>query len=116
MSRREAGPNAGEVATEDLRARLDRDVRLRFLDRDESALGPRAPERRLVVVQDVRADAYGLPRAAPLQPREPVLALEMGERFGPGHGTIRSESSGRGLETLRKGRLPRKVRLAQRRS
>ena len=50
-------PERGEVATKDLGARLDRDVLLRLVDRDEPALGTCAPQRRLVVVQDVRADA-----------------------------------------------------------
>ena len=72
----------GEVATEDLGARLGRVVLLRLVERDEATLGPPVPESRLVVVQDVRAHARSAPGAARFDAGEPVLALEMGERFG----------------------------------
>ena len=58
------GPERGEVATEDVGARLDRDMNLRFVERYESALGTRMPERRLVVVQDMRTNARAAPGAA----------------------------------------------------
>ena len=86
MSRRDDGPERGEVAAEDLRARLGRVVRLGLVDRDESARGTRAPERRLVVVEEVRADARAAPGAGALDPGEPVLALEVRERLRGGHG------------------------------
>ena len=79
------GPERCEIATEDLGARLDRDVGLRLVDRDEPALGTPVPERRLVVVQHVRAHARRAPGAARVDAGEPVLALEMRERFRRGH-------------------------------
>ena len=110
------GAERREVPTEDRGPRLDRVVRLRLLDRDEPALGTRVPERRLVVVQDVRAHPCAAPGAARIDAGEPVLALEMRERFLRGHGTCRGERAHRRREALRGGRLPRKVRLAERRA
>ena len=100
------GAERGEVATEDLGARLDRVVRFRLLDRNEPALGPRAPERRLVVVDHVRAHARGAPGAARLDAAEPVLALEVGERFAVVTGPVRGERAHRRRQALRDGRLP----------
>ena len=81
------GAEPGEVAAEDLGACLDRIVQLRLFQRDVASLGTRAPERRLVVVEQVRADACAAPGSARLDPGEPVLALEVSERFGARHRT-----------------------------
>lgn len=79
------GAERRKVTTEDRGARLDWGVRLRLLESDEPAFGTRVPERRLVVVQHVRAHACGSPGAARIDAGEPVLALEMCERLGRGH-------------------------------
>ena len=75
------GAEGREVAAEDLGARLDRDVRLRFLDRDKPSLVARLPERRLGVVDDVRCDARHLPGAARIDAGEAVLARQVGDRL-----------------------------------
>ena len=58
------GAEGREVAAEDLGARLDRDVRLRFLDRDKPLLVARLPERRLGVPDDARRGAPSARRGA----------------------------------------------------
>ena len=62
-------PERGEVAAEDLGARLGRVVLLGLVERDEPALRSRAPERRLVVVHQVRAHACSAPGAARVDAR-----------------------------------------------
>ena len=106
------GAECREVAAEDLGARLDRDVRLRFLDRDEPSLVARLPERRLVVVDDVRCDARHLPGAARIDAGEAVLALQVGERLCRRDGPPGCERAHRRGELLRPFRLPGEVRLA----
>ena len=101
MSAARRGPERREVATEDDGARLDRNVGLRLVERDEPARGTRLPERRLVVVQEVRAHPRCAPGAARVDAGEPVLALELGERFCRGHGTVRGERPHRRREPLR---------------
>ncbi len=94
-------PERGEVAAQDLGSRFDRDMPLRLLERDEPALRASVPERRLVMVHNVRAYARGLPGAASVDPGEPVLSLEMCERFLRFHWTRRDERAHRRREALR---------------
>src|SRR6266498_4649102 len=56
------GPERFEVPAQDVGTRLERVVHLRLLDGDETALGLRVPERRLVVVENMRGDACAAPR------------------------------------------------------
>ncbi len=106
----------GEVATNDLGARLDGIVRLRLLDRDKTALGTRAPERRLVVVHQVRTYPRAAPGVASVDACEAVLALDVCERFPGGDGACRGQCADRGCESMRLRRLPWEVRLTQRRA
>ena len=91
-----------EVAAEDLRAGLGRIVELGLLERDEPPFGSPAPERGLVVMDDVGTHARGAPRAASVDAREPVLALEMHECFLRRHGTVGGERTHRRCEALQR--------------
>ena len=110
MSRR--GAERRQVTTDDRRAHLDGIVGLRLLNGDGPALGTRVPERGLVVVQHVRAHMCAAPGAARIDPDEPVLALQLCERFRRGHGTCRGERTHRRRQALRNRRLIWKICLA----
>ena len=115
MSRRDAGPEGGEVATEHLGARLGGVVLLGLVESDEPALGPPVPERGLVVMEEMRTQAGGAPGTARLDALEPVLLLEVGDRVRRGHGTRGGQRARRRGETLRDRRLRREIRLVHRR-
>jgi hypothetical protein len=91
-------------------------MRLGLVERDEPAVRTRAPERRLVMVQEVRANARGPPGAARLHAGEAVFSLEMRERLPAGHRPRTGERAHRGREAPGELALPREVRLAERRT
>ena len=94
-------PEGGQVAPEDLRARLGRLVLLGFLDRDVPATRAGAPERCLVVVEDVRANAGVAQRPQCLDPGQPVLALDMRQDVRGPNGPALGERAHRRRDPLR---------------
>ena len=109
-------PERGEIAAQDLGARLERVVCLWLLDRHEPPLGSPVPERRLVVMQHVCAHAGCAPGAPRGDPGEPVLAFEMSQGFLRRHRAGFGKPAHGRREALRLRHLPTGDHLAHRRA
>ena len=107
------GAEGGEVATDDLRARLRRIMRFRLVDGEVPLPRARVPECRLVVMEDMGAHARSAPGAQRFEATQPVLVLDVGDNFPRRHRARGGECPNRRSETLRLLALVREVRLAE---
>jgi len=88
-------------------------VLLGLLHRNEASLGAGVPERRVVVVQQVRPDSRGAPGAARVDAGQCVLALDVRDAFRRRHGARGGERTHGRRELFGTVRLPVEVRLAE---
>ena len=69
---------------------------LRLVERDEPPSRTGLPQRGLVVVEDVRAHPGAAPSAQGVEPREPVLRLEVREDLRGRDGALARERADNG--------------------